>query len=191
VAYAIVPLTMVTLIPLLTKHVSTGLGLLKSVDNIGATLSQTFAGILLDEHVRLKKYKIDDKGIEYGHEDDDLVALRMFAILGSFLFLVCLIFWWMDKKYKGGSLNAKYEGDYHNDSTNIYGQLRSNDNDDEGMMIIEEEISFVRAASIRKRKRTFTYMGILGLMLIICWIVFGVVSFEKAGTSASKENVKT
>src|SRR4051794_10597456 len=59
-AYAVVPLTMVTLIPPLTKHVSTGLGLLKSVDNIGATLSQTFAGLLLDEHVRHKKYTIDD-----------------------------------------------------------------------------------------------------------------------------------
>jgi hypothetical protein len=187
VAYAIVPLTMVTLIPLLTKHVSTGLGLLKSVDNIGATLSQTFAGILLDEHVRHKKYLIDDKGIEYGHEDDDLVALRMFAILGSFWFLVSLIFWWMDKTYKGGSLNAKYEGEYHNDN-NSYGQLKSNDDDEINTVIIEDEISFVRAASIKKRKRTFIYMGILGLMLIICWIVFGVVSFEKAGISASDEN---
>ncbi|RIA81959.1 major facilitator superfamily domain-containing protein [Glomus cerebriforme] len=196
VAYAAVPLTMVTLIPLLTKNVSTGLGLLKSVDNIGATLSQTFAGILLDEHVRHKKYIIDDEGIEYGHEDDDLVALRMFAILSSFLFLVSLVFWWMDKTYKGGSLNAKYEGEYHNDNTNNYGQLRSSDDDDEvhsaglmRMIVIEEEISFVRDESIKKRKRTIIYMGILGLMMIICWIVFGVVAFEKAGISASDEKV--
>ncbi|GBC00504.1 hypothetical protein RclHR1_03880014 [Rhizophagus clarus] len=193
VAYAAVPLTMVTLIPLLTKHVSTGLGLLKSVDNIGATLSQTFAGILLDEHIRHKKYIIDDDGIEYGHEDDDLVALRMFAILGGCLFLVSLIFWWMDKVYKRGSLNAKYEGEYHNDNTNSYGHLSTSDDDEVHnagqmhMMIIEDEISFVRNASIEKRKRTLIYMGILVLMTIICWIVFGVVAFEKAGTSASDE----
>jgi hypothetical protein len=195
VAYAAVPLTLVTLIPLLTKNVSTGLGLLKSVDNIGATLSQTFAGILLDEHIRHKKYIIDDDGIEYGHEDDDLVALKMFAILGGCLFLVSLIFWWMDKTYKGGNLNAKYQGDHHHDdNTNTYGQLSSNDDDDDvhntgqmRMMIIEEEISFVKNVSTKKRKRTLIYMGILGLMMIMCWIVFGVVAFEKAGTSASDE----
>ncbi|CAG8642522.1 2182_t:CDS:2 [Rhizophagus irregularis] len=175
VAYAAVPLTMVTLIPLLTKNVSTGLGLLKSVDNIGATLSQTFAGILLDAHIRHKKYLIDDEGIEYGHEDDDLVALKMFAILGGCLFLVSLIFWWMDKTYKRGSLNAKYEEEeVHNT-----GQMH--------MMIVEDEISYVRDASFEKRRRTLIYMGILGIMMIICWIVFGVVAFEKAGTSASDE----
>ncbi|CAG8439219.1 10108_t:CDS:2 [Funneliformis caledonium] len=132
VAFAAVPLTMVTLIPMLTKHVSTGLGLLKSVDNIGATLCQTFAGLLLDEHKRRKKYIIDDKGIEYGHEDDDLVALRMFAILG-------------------------------------------------------EETSFVKVEYNEKRKKTIVYMSILCVMLIICWTVFGVVAFEKAGISASSE----
>ncbi|CAG8521112.1 4422_t:CDS:2 [Diversispora eburnea] len=55
-AHAVVPLTGVTLVPLLTKHVSTGLGLYKSVDNIGATLSQTFAGLLLDAHLKKPNY---------------------------------------------------------------------------------------------------------------------------------------
>ncbi len=183
---------MVTLIPLLTKHVSTGLGLLKSVDNIGATLGQTFAGILLDEHVKRKKYIIDD-GIEYGHEDDDLVALSMFAILGSILFLVSLVFWWIDKMYKRGSLNAKYEGDSNHDNANSYGQLRSEDDDEVhntgqiDMMVMEEETSFVKVSYIEKRKRTIVYMVILCLMLVICWIVFGVVAFEKAGKNASDE----
>ncbi|CAI2170515.1 13373_t:CDS:2 [Funneliformis geosporum] len=194
VAFTAVPLTMVTLIPLLTKHVSTGLGLLKSVDNIGATLCQTFAGLLLDEHVRRKKYIIDDKGIEYGHENDDLVALRMFAILGSILFLVSLIFWWMDKTYKRGILNTKYEGDYNHDhdntNSNNYGQLR-NEEDDEvigmEMICMEDETPFVKVEYNEKRKRTIVYMCILCLILIICWTVFGVVAFEKAGKSALSE----
>ena len=54
-AYTSIPLTIITLVPLLTKNVSTGLGLLKSVDNIGATLSQTLIGLLLDENVKSKE----------------------------------------------------------------------------------------------------------------------------------------
>ncbi|CAJ0897943.1 2592_t:CDS:2, partial [Entrophospora sp. SA101] len=143
-AYGSIPLTTVSLVPLLTKHVSTGLGLLKSVDNIGATLSQTFAGLLLDQHVKGKKYEIDDDGIEYGHEDDDLVAVRMFAFLAFLLLLSNLIFWWADKKYKGGIMNSNDDGSksHNNDEVlhdfDSYGKLRDEedeyeeDEDDEG-----------------------------------------------------------
>nr|CAG8484545.1 14333_t:CDS:2 [Entrophospora candida] len=151
-AYASVPLTLVTLVPLLTKHVSTGLGLLKSVDNIGATLTQTFAGLLLDEHVKRKKYEISN-GIEYGHEDDDLVALRMFAILSFLLLLSSLVFWWADKKYRD-----------------------------------EDEITFVKTALSKKKKRTIVYIGIIALLLLICWLTFAIVAFEKAGVHASGDN---
>ncbi|CAJ0626036.1 10106_t:CDS:2 [Entrophospora sp. SA101] len=151
-AYASVPLTLVTLVPLLTKHVSTGLGLLKSVDNIGATLTQTFAGLLLDEHVKRKKYEISN-GIEYGHEDDDLVALRMFAILSFLLLLSSLVFWWADKKYRD-----------------------------------EDEITFVKTALSKKKKRTIVYIGIIALLLLICWLTFAIVAFEKAGVHATGHN---
>nr|CAG8445636.1 6579_t:CDS:2 [Entrophospora candida] len=204
-------------LPLLTKHVSTGLGLLKSVDNIGATLSQTFAGLLLDQHVKGKKYEIDDDGIEYGHEDDDLVAVRMFAFLAFLLLLSNLIFWWADKKYKGGIMNSNDDGSksHNNDEVlhdfDSYGKLRDEedeyeeDEDDEGDEVTkrmvevssrrkmreitsDDKITFGKTISLRKKIRTKIYIGLIALMLLICWVTFATVAFEKAGVHATNDN---
>ncbi|CAJ0757535.1 17928_t:CDS:2 [Entrophospora sp. SA101] len=216
-AYGSIPLTTVSLVPLLTKHVSTGLGLLKSVDNIGATLSQTFAGLLLDQHVKGKKYEIDDDGIEYGHEDDDLVAVRMFAFLAFLLLLSNLIFWWADKKYKGGIMNSNDDGSksHNNDEVlhdfDSYGKLRDEedeyeeDEDDEGDEVTkrmievssrrkmrettsDDKITFGKTISLRKKIRTKIYIGLIALMLLICWVTFATVAFEKAGVHATDDD---
>ncbi|CAG8493487.1 4828_t:CDS:2 [Acaulospora colombiana] len=182
-AYSVVPLTSVTLIPLLTKHVSTGLGLLKSVDNIGATLSQTISGLLLDAHMK-RSYKVDENGIERGHEDDDLVVLRMFAFISVLGLISCLVFWWADKKYKRGSLNAKADGSHEN--IKIYGHL--GDEEDEGQLMqmhIEEEPSISKAEASQMRKRVTIYLWIMGMLLGVCWTVFMVVAIQKGGVHAS------
>ncbi|CAG8556251.1 major facilitator superfamily domain-containing protein [Gigaspora rosea] len=189
-AYSVVPLTMVTLIPLLTKHVSTGLGLYKSVDNIGATLCQTISGLLLDAHAEKKAYIIDENGVELGHEDDDLVALKMFAVLSLLSVVSCCIFWWADKKYRGGSLDSINSGTNHDlhENTN-YGQLRETEEiNSEGRILsmsMIDETARSKTAISNKKKRITIYMWIMGLMLAICWIVFGVVAYEKAGVHAN------
>nr|CAG8434663.1 7030_t:CDS:2 [Entrophospora candida] len=191
---------------------------LSSVDNIGATLSQTFAGLLLDQHVKGKKYEIDDDGIEYGHEDDDLVAVRMFAFLAFLLLLSNLIFWWADKKYKGGIMNSNDDGSKsHNNNDEVlhdfdsYGKLRDEedeyeeDEDDEGDEVTkrmievssrrkmreitsDDKITFGKTISLRKKIRTKIYIGLIVLMLLICWVTFATVAFEKAGVHATDDN---
>ncbi|CAG8627695.1 3084_t:CDS:2 [Cetraspora pellucida] len=192
IAYSIVPLTMVTLIPLLTKHVSTGLGLHKSVDNLGATLCQTIAGLLLDAHATKKTYIIDENGVELGHEDDDLVALKMFTVLSLLAVVSCCLFWWADKKYRAGSLDSINTGHDIHDNMD-YGQLRENDevNSDGRILSMSmiDQTTLSKTAILKKKKRTTIYMWIMGLMLSICWIVFGVVAYEKAGVHATA-NVK-
>lgn len=193
-AYAVVPLTSVTLVPLLTKHVSTGLGLHKSVDNIGATLSQTFAGLLLDAHL---EEQVTDGDIELDHEGDDLVVIRMFAVISGLGLLSCCLFWWCDKKYKGGILNSNHNSHshshhhshhnhHHHEGENKYKHLGEEETPDEGgqilqMHIIGEETNVTKIAASKKRKRTTIYMWIFGALLCICWVVFFVVAYEKAG----------
>ncbi|CAG8640364.1 34142_t:CDS:2, partial [Racocetra persica] len=190
VAYSIVPLTMVTLIPLLTKHVSTGLGLHKSVDNLGATLFQTITGLLLDAQATKKTYILDENGVELGHEDDDLIALKMFTVLSLLAVLSCCIFWWADKKYRAGSLDSINTGFTHDIHDNMdYGQLRENEEvNSEGRILsmsMIDETTLSKTAIANKKKRTTMYMWIMGLMLFICWVVFGVVAYEKAGVHAT------
>ncbi|RHZ44587.1 hypothetical protein Glove_718g24 [Diversispora epigaea] len=202
-AHAVVPLTGVTLVPLLTKHVSTGLGLHKSVDNIGATLSQTFAGLLLDAHLKKPNYSVDDGnnnnvGNDGDHVDDDLVVLRMFAVISGLGLIGCYAFWWFDKKYKGGFLNSKNNSivnnsnnHHENDNNNKYEHIREEETSNGERILpmnLEEETNKTKIAASKMRKRTIIYMWIMGTLLCVCWIIFFVVSYEKAGVHASKSS---
>ncbi|CAG8479760.1 10642_t:CDS:2 [Ambispora leptoticha] len=187
IAFSLLPLTVVSLVPLLTEHVSTGLGLYKSLNNIGATFSQTIAGLILDAHVKKSNYTIDEDGVEHGHEDDDLVALKMFAILSFLLLLSSLVFWWGDKKYEGGRINSTDVSNHHD--TSKYVQA----NGDElatrqgiEMMVIEDDSTFVKEAMKKQRQRSQIYLGLIALLLITCWLLFAIVAWLKAGILATQ-----
>ncbi|CAG8613951.1 8760_t:CDS:2 [Ambispora gerdemannii] len=153
-AFSLLPLTVVSLVPLLTEHVSTGLGLYKSLNNIGATLSQTVVGLILDAHVKKSNYTIGLDGIERGHKDDDLAALKMFAILSFLLFLSTLAFWWGDKKYEGGRINSADDGSNHHDTSKYVQASEDESVTRQGaqMMIIEDDTTFVKEAMKKQRQ---------------------------------------
>ncbi|KAG9301257.1 hypothetical protein G9A89_012640 [Geosiphon pyriformis] len=189
-AFSLAPLTIVTLVPLLTEHVSTGLGLYKSLDNIGATVSQTLTGLILDAHVEKVNYTIGPDGVEYGHENDDLVALKMFTFLSFLLLLSSLGFLWADQKYEGGRINSIDDGSrYH--PTNDYGQLLSQDNYRTGSlqaMVIEDDTILAKEGMKKQREQARIYIGLITLLLIFCWALFGIVAWEKAGVHAQPRN---
>ncbi|CAG8514210.1 11363_t:CDS:1 [Paraglomus occultum] len=180
IAFALAPLTVVSLVPLLTEHVSTGLGLYKSLDNIGATLSQTVAGLVLDAHAKHINYTKTPDGIELGHEDDDLGALRLFAALSFLCVVATLIFWWQDKTYENGRINSRDDGSNYHDTVK-YGHLGDEEvTNGTRMMVMEDDTNYSKEALMQRRKRSTIYVGLLILLLAICWGLFAVVAVKKA-----------
>ncbi|CAG8684535.1 1199_t:CDS:1, partial [Dentiscutata heterogama] len=80
-------------------------------------------------------------------------------------------------------------GCYNNCPNQNYGQLRETEEiNSEGRILtmsMIDETALSKTAISNKKKRTIIYMWIMGLMLAICWIVFGVVAYEKAGVHAN------
>ncbi|KAF9172998.1 hypothetical protein BGX21_003955 [Mortierella sp. AD011] len=106
-------LSIVTSMPILTKHVPTGLGLHRSIDNIGATLFGTIAGMLQDS---TPDGESDIEGFFdkiYHHffpvqvdkaeqEREDIQLLGMFLAIALFAFISCSVFVWGDYHWTDG-----------------------------------------------------------------------------------------
>ncbi|ORZ18327.1 major facilitator superfamily domain-containing protein [Lobosporangium transversale] len=124
-------LSIVTSMPVLTKHVPTGLGLHRSIDSIGATLFGTIVGMMQD----FTAVEEDGMGISesffdrlYHHffppqedklqqEREDIQLLGLFLFVGIVLFLACSVFVWGDYHWtdgeggKTGLVNGVYNKD--------------------------------------------------------------------------------
>ncbi|KAL1915284.1 uncharacterized protein VTP21DRAFT_6742 [Calcarisporiella thermophila] len=88
------PITLVTAVPYLTRHIPTGLGLHTCVESIGATFFGTLAGVLLDLHM--------GKGnttVPIG-PNDDLPAVRLFFGISLVTFVGCVVFWYGDRYWE-------------------------------------------------------------------------------------------
>ncbi|RUS13624.1 hypothetical protein BC937DRAFT_95031 [Endogone sp. FLAS-F59071] len=109
------PLTLVTTVPLLTNHIPTGLGLHKSLDNIGATLMGTLAGVIQDSHTdpnttdgvvhhngdpATPVIQPSAASLFLSHRDDDLSVLRLFWTVSLIATLCCLVFWYGDLNWR-------------------------------------------------------------------------------------------
>lgn len=109
------PLTLITTVPLLTNHIPTGLGLHKSLDNIGATLMGTLAGVIQDSHADPNTtdgvvhhngdpisvvQSANATSIFFSHRDDDLSVLRLFWTVSFIATLCCLVFWYGDLNWR-------------------------------------------------------------------------------------------
>ncbi|KAF9439310.1 hypothetical protein BGZ76_003840 [Entomortierella beljakovae] len=106
-------LSIITSIPILTSHVPTGLGLHRSIDNIGATLFGTIAGMLQDysspdesetEGFFDKIYhhffpSQEDKTMQ---EHEDVQLLGLFLTIACLAFIVCGVFVWGDYHWTDG-----------------------------------------------------------------------------------------
>ncbi|KAG0314175.1 hypothetical protein BGZ99_008306 [Dissophora globulifera] len=109
-------LSIVTSMPLLTKHVPTGLGLHKSIDNIGATLFGTISGMLQDFSGidvdgetdtqsffdRLYHHFFPEQVDQAQQEREDTRLLGMFLAVAILLLIVCAIFVWGDYHWTDG-----------------------------------------------------------------------------------------
>ncbi|KAG0054122.1 hypothetical protein BGZ83_011909 [Gryganskiella cystojenkinii] len=109
-------LSIVTSMPVLTKHVPTGLGLHRSIDNIGATLIGTISGMLQDsagtdiegnsntESFFDRLYHTffpveEDKALQ---ESEDVRLLGMFLMVAIVAFVACAVFVWGDYHWTDG-----------------------------------------------------------------------------------------
>ncbi|KAF9575295.1 hypothetical protein EC968_003647 [Mortierella alpina] len=105
-------LSIVTSMPVLTKHVPTGLGLHRSIDNIGATLFGTVAGMLQDANpTESETESIFDRLFHHffpkevdlaQQEREDVHLLGMFLIVAIVTFVACSIFVWGDYNWTDG-----------------------------------------------------------------------------------------
>lgn len=110
-------LSIVTSMPVLTKHVPTGLGLHRSIDNIGATLFGTVAGMMQDfsgaigpdgetdtENFfdRLYHHFFPVHVDEALQEKEDTRLLGLFLAVAILTFIACSIFVWGDYHWTDG-----------------------------------------------------------------------------------------
>ncbi|KAF9907279.1 hypothetical protein EC991_011180 [Linnemannia zychae] len=110
-------LSIVTSMPVLTKHVPTGLGLHKSIDNIGATLFGTVAGMMQDfsgsigpdgesdtENFfdRLYHHFFPVHVDEALQEKEDTRLLGLFLAVAILAFIACSVFVWGDYHWTDG-----------------------------------------------------------------------------------------
>lgn len=109
-------LSIVTSMPVLTKHVPTGLGLHRSIDNIGATLFGTVSGMMQDfsrvdadgesetesffDRIYHKFFPVKvDLALQ---EREDIQLLGMFLSVALLLFVACAVFVWGDYHWTDG-----------------------------------------------------------------------------------------
>ncbi|KAF9288379.1 hypothetical protein BGZ68_000340, partial [Mortierella alpina] len=105
-------LSIVTSMPVLTKHVPTGLGLHRSIDNIGATLFGTIAGMLQDVNPSESEtegvfdrlfHHFFPKEVDLAQQErEDVHLLGMFLVVAILTFVACSIFVWGDYKWTDG-----------------------------------------------------------------------------------------
>ncbi|KAG9064131.1 hypothetical protein KI688_003317 [Linnemannia hyalina] len=110
-------LSIVTSMPVLTKHVPTGLGLHRSIDNIGATLFGTVSGMMQDfsgvigpdgetdtENFfdRLYHHFFPVHVDEALQEKEDTRLLGLFLAVAILAFIACSIFVWGDYHWTDG-----------------------------------------------------------------------------------------
>ncbi|KAF9930326.1 hypothetical protein BGZ67_005878 [Mortierella alpina] len=105
-------LSIVTSMPVLTKHVPTGLGLHRSIDNIGATLFGTIAGMLQDANPTESEaegifdrlfHHFFPKEVDLAQQErEDIHLLGMFLVVAILTFVACSIFVWGDYKWTDG-----------------------------------------------------------------------------------------
>ncbi|KAG0375182.1 hypothetical protein BGX24_009434 [Mortierella sp. AD032] len=110
-------LSIVTSMPVLTKHVPTGLGLHRSIDNIGATLFGTISGMMQDfsgavgpdgesdtENFfdRLYHHFFPVQVDEALQEKEDTRLLGLFLAVAILAFIACSIFVWGDYHWTDG-----------------------------------------------------------------------------------------
>lgn len=110
-------LSIVTSMPVLTKHVPTGLGLHRSIDNIGATLFGTLSGMMQDfsgvtgpdgetdtENFfdRLYHHFFPVHVDEALQEKEDTRLLGLFLAVAILTFIACSIFVWGDYHWTDG-----------------------------------------------------------------------------------------
>ena len=110
-------LSIVTSMPVLTKHVPTGLGLHRSIDNIGATLFGTVSGMMQDfsgvigpdgetdtENFfdRLYHHFFPVHVDEALQEKEDTRLLGLFLAVAILTFIACSIFVWGDYHWTDG-----------------------------------------------------------------------------------------
>ncbi|CAO3574346.1 unnamed protein product [Mortierella alpina] len=105
-------LSIVTSMPVLTKHVPTGLGLHRSIDNIGATLFGTIAGMLQDVSPTESEtegvfdrlfHHFFPKEVDLAQQErEDVHLLGMFLVVAILTFVACSIFVWGDYKWTDG-----------------------------------------------------------------------------------------
>ncbi|KAF9305177.1 hypothetical protein BGZ74_011105 [Mortierella antarctica] len=109
-------LSIVTSMPVLTKHVPTGLGLHRSIDNIGATLFGTVSGMMQDfsrvdadgesetesffDRLYHKFFPVKvDLALQ---EREDVQLLGMFLSVALLLFIACAVLVWGDYHWTDG-----------------------------------------------------------------------------------------
>ncbi|KAF9020589.1 hypothetical protein BGZ52_002437, partial [Haplosporangium bisporale] len=109
-------LSIVTSMPVLTKHVPTGLGLHRSIDNIGATLFGTVSGMMQDfsrvdpdgesetesffDRFYHKFFPVQvDLALQ---EREDVQLLGMFLSVALLTFIACAVFVWGDYHWTDG-----------------------------------------------------------------------------------------
>ncbi|KAF9336415.1 hypothetical protein BG006_008822 [Podila minutissima] len=109
-------LSIVTSMPVLTKHVPTGLGLHRSIDNIGATLFGTVSGMMQDfsrvdadgeseteSFFDRLYYKFFPVKVDLAlQEREDVQLLGMFLLVALLLFIACAVFVWGDYYWTDG-----------------------------------------------------------------------------------------
>lgn len=120
-------LSILTTVPLLTKHVPTGLGLHRSIDSIGSTLFGTVVGMLQDSSSDQEDAS-KSKGffdwiyhhffpVQEDHskqEREDIQLLGMFLTVAIVLLIACSVFVWGDYHWtdgeggKSGIVNGVY-----------------------------------------------------------------------------------
>ncbi|KAF9348802.1 hypothetical protein BGX26_012813 [Mortierella sp. AD094] len=106
-------LSIVTSMPILTKHVPTGLGLHRSIDNIGATLFGTIAGMLQDSTPdgesevegffdKIYHHFFPAQVDKTEQEREDIQLLGMFLGIALLAFITCSVFVWGDYHWTDG-----------------------------------------------------------------------------------------
>ncbi|KAF9584041.1 hypothetical protein BGW38_007777 [Lunasporangiospora selenospora] len=109
-------LSIVTSMPILTKHVPTGLGLHRSIDNIGATLFGTVAGMMQDSvntgvdeesktenfFDRLYHHFFPKKVNLIQQEKEDLQLIGLFLFVAIAAFAASAVFVWGDYHWRDG-----------------------------------------------------------------------------------------
>jgi len=108
-------LSILTSVPILTKHVPTGLGLHRSIDSIGATLFGTVAGMLQDSTNGEDEISETESIFDqlYNHffpaaedlarqEHENIQILGMFLSLALVMLIACLVFVWGDYHWTDG-----------------------------------------------------------------------------------------